>query len=463
VDNTSDADKPVSTATTTALNLKMDKTGGTFSGDINTSNNINLSGTASQTSDATRIDFRNGASKIYDNFHLNIITDDYMYITAPTSLNITSTTSNFNGTVNIKNTSSNLNFFKLTNNTKPTQYLDFYNYEPDGYNYMDIWNGSLNIRYVNGGYYNRIVVTSAGVDLTGTVTGITKTMVGLSNVDNTSDANKPVSTAQQSALDLKMDKTGGTFGGDVTMNSSKNIIVSGTGKIEFGSNTSEKIILWKNTVAYGNYGLSIENSTTRYNVASGGKHIFSSGKSDGTKYEDIMSMSNSAIITEKTLSAGGITCSALTSTGAIVGGSSLTLNSGGISCGGISCGGISCTSLSSTGAITCGGISSSGISCSSITVNSIKTYYMNCSCTDSNNLGSGNGREITINFPTSKTFTTCAGAIVQIVSSSLSNYQFVVTRVTAHNYSSVNVLIWNGSGSGITPSAYTYNVIAWGT
>jgi hypothetical protein len=38
---------------------------------------------------------------------------------------------------------------------------------------------------------------------TGTVGGITKSMVGLDNVDNTSDANKPVSTAQQSALDGK--------------------------------------------------------------------------------------------------------------------------------------------------------------------------------------------------------------------------------------------------------------------
>jgi len=35
---------------------------------------------------------------------------------------------------------------------------------------------------------------------TGTVSGITKSMVGLGNVDNTSDANKPVSTAQASAI-----------------------------------------------------------------------------------------------------------------------------------------------------------------------------------------------------------------------------------------------------------------------
>jgi hypothetical protein len=36
---------------------------------------------------------------------------------------------------------------------------------------------------------------------TGTVSGITKSMVGLTNADDTTDAGKPVSTAQQSALD----------------------------------------------------------------------------------------------------------------------------------------------------------------------------------------------------------------------------------------------------------------------
>jgi trimeric autotransporter adhesin len=38
---------------------------------------------------------------------------------------------------------------------------------------------------------------------TGTVSGITKAMVGLGNVDNTSDLNKPISTATQAALALK--------------------------------------------------------------------------------------------------------------------------------------------------------------------------------------------------------------------------------------------------------------------
>jgi hypothetical protein len=44
---------------------------------------------------------------------------------------------------------------------------------------------------------------SADPTFTGTVSGVTKAHVGLGNVDNTSDANKPVSTATQTALDLK--------------------------------------------------------------------------------------------------------------------------------------------------------------------------------------------------------------------------------------------------------------------
>jgi hypothetical protein len=55
----------------------------------------------------------------------------------------------------------------------------------------------------------------AGAAFTGPVTGITKAMVGLGNVDNTSDANKPVSTAQATALGLKADLTGATFSGAV--------------------------------------------------------------------------------------------------------------------------------------------------------------------------------------------------------------------------------------------------------
>jgi len=45
---------------------------------------------------------------------------------------------------------------------------------------------------------------------TGTVSGVTKTMVGLSNVDNTTDLLKPISTLTQTALDLKVSKDSAT-------------------------------------------------------------------------------------------------------------------------------------------------------------------------------------------------------------------------------------------------------------
>jgi hypothetical protein len=50
-----------------------------------------------------------------------------------------------------------------------------------------------------------------------TPTGITKSDVGLANVDNTTDANKPVSTATQTALDLKAPLASPTFTGTVTL------------------------------------------------------------------------------------------------------------------------------------------------------------------------------------------------------------------------------------------------------
>ena len=55
----------------------------------------------------------------------------------------------------------------------------------------------------------------ASPTFTGTVSGITKAMVGLGSVDNTADTDKPVSSATTTALNLKANLTGATFSGDV--------------------------------------------------------------------------------------------------------------------------------------------------------------------------------------------------------------------------------------------------------
>ena len=56
----------------------------------------------------------------------------------------------------------------------------------------------------------------ASPTFTGTVSGITKAMVGLSNVDNTTDVNKPVSDATTTALNLKSNLASPTFTGTLT-------------------------------------------------------------------------------------------------------------------------------------------------------------------------------------------------------------------------------------------------------
>lgn len=70
----------------------------------------------------------------------------------------------------------------------------------------------------------------ASPTFTGTVGGITKAMVGLNNVDNTTDLLKPVSTATQTALNAKVTAnagiTAGTYG-KVTVDT-KGLVTSGT-------------------------------------------------------------------------------------------------------------------------------------------------------------------------------------------------------------------------------------------
>jgi archaellum component FlaC len=64
---------------------------------------------------------------------------------------------------------------------------------------------------------------TANPTFTGTVSGVTKSHVGLGNVDNTADADKSVSTATQTALDLKSPKADPTFTGTVVLPSTTSI------------------------------------------------------------------------------------------------------------------------------------------------------------------------------------------------------------------------------------------------
>jgi len=81
---------------------------------------------------------------------------------------------------------------------------------------------STEIGYVNGvtsAIQTQLNAKAPTADpaFTGTVSGITSSMVGLGNVDNTADTDKPVSTAQQTALNSKLGLAGGTMTGKIIL------------------------------------------------------------------------------------------------------------------------------------------------------------------------------------------------------------------------------------------------------
>lgn len=86
---------------------------------------------------------------------------------------------------------------------------------------------------------------------TGTVTGITAAMVGLGNVNNTSDANKPVSTAQQAALDAKAPLANPTFTGTVN-GISKSMV--GLGNVDNTSDANKPLSTVAALLAKGQIG-----------------------------------------------------------------------------------------------------------------------------------------------------------------------------------------------------------------
>jgi len=78
-------------------------------------------------------------------------------------------------------------------------------------------------------------------DAAGAAAAITASSLGLGNVDNTSDLNKPVSTATQSALALKADATNPTITGSLTLDGSGDFTISSDSNIVLDATTTSYI------------------------------------------------------------------------------------------------------------------------------------------------------------------------------------------------------------------------------
>jgi hypothetical protein len=186
VDNTSDADKPISTATSTALALKAPLANPALTGiptaptAVSTTNTTQIATTEFvKTAIANVIDLAPGALDTLNELAA-AINDDASYastVTTALGLKAPLASPTFSGTVSLPATTS----------------------------IGDV--SSTEISYLN----NATSEIQAQIDLkapllnptfTGTVSGITKTMVGLGNVDNTSDLEKPISSLTATRIGL---------------------------------------------------------------------------------------------------------------------------------------------------------------------------------------------------------------------------------------------------------------------
>ena len=111
---------------------------------------------------------------------------------------------------------------------------------------------------------------TASPTFTGTVSGVTKAHVGLENADNTSDANKPVSTAGQTALNLKANIASPTFTGTVTLPLStggyvattSGGVISSVGTIPNAGLTNSKVTVGTTDINLGSSATTIAGLTS---------------------------------------------------------------------------------------------------------------------------------------------------------------------------------------------------------
>jgi hypothetical protein len=141
---------------------------------------------------------------------------------------------------------------------------------------LNTLNGTVTLAAEDGtGNVNIIVprgdlATLASPTFTGTVSGVSKAMVGLANADNTSDINKPVSTATQTAIDnvdalpLQTGNAGKFLTTDATNAS--------WATLDTDANTTTKALYENNNTISANYSITAGN-----NAVSGGPLTINSG------------------------------------------------------------------------------------------------------------------------------------------------------------------------------------------
>jgi len=219
VDNTADTDKPVSTAQQTALNAKAPLVSPTFTGTVSgitaTMVGADPAGSAAAVTAASlgigaATTTAAGLAERATNTETLTGSDDALYVTplgvksAIDARDYTAVTVDTvaASTLDIDSspvTAADLGLGNVTNTAdvdKPVSTAQ--------QTALDLKAPLASPTFT--GTVSGITAAMVGADVAGAAAAVTASSIGLGNVTNTSDANKPVSTAQQAALDAKADK-----------------------------------------------------------------------------------------------------------------------------------------------------------------------------------------------------------------------------------------------------------------
>lgn len=138
-------------------------------------------------------------------------------------------------------------YLKLPSSNSPSQIEEGAMVWDDDSDLLTIGTGSGRLTFLDTTTATALLNQKANLNspsFTGTVSGITKSMVGLSNVDNTSDANKPISTATQTALNSKFNTSATT---DLEMNNYRLFEIKTAvfnSELDAGNSGTSKTINW---------------------------------------------------------------------------------------------------------------------------------------------------------------------------------------------------------------------------
>ena len=238
VDNTSDANKPISTAQQTALDLKAPLASPTFTGTVTTPATSVTNSTISSSTTTGALLVAGGVG-IGGDVNIGGNTRIIGGLTVDGSLNVTGSIIRtdiqskvyISEQVDVSNSGTGPGLIVRQFGTQDI--AAFYDDAVQVVTILDGGDVSMNHKLYVGGIVSINNATNSSSTTTGalqvaggigiggnlyiggTTVGITQTMVGLGNVNDTTDAAKPVSTAQQTALDLKANLASPTFTGTV--------------------------------------------------------------------------------------------------------------------------------------------------------------------------------------------------------------------------------------------------------